>query len=69
MGEWLPHDGRVLPKHANLNDKVLVRFRDGQETLAAQTVREWCGAASNWSWNRRMPGDSEIVAYKLAGER
>lgn len=62
---WLPHNGKILPDHAKLTDKVLVRFRDGEETTAAQTVREWCGAASNWSWDRRFPGPSEIVAYKV----
>lgn len=62
---WHDHNGKILPDRAKLADRVLVRFRDGEETTAAQTVREWCGAASNWSWDRRFPGPSEIVAYRV----
>ena len=62
---WTEHTGRVLPAHAKLTDKVLVRFRDGEETQVAETVRHWCGAASNWAWDRRHPSPSEIVAYRV----
>lgn len=57
---WIDHDGKFLPTHARLTDRVRVRFRDGQETNVAEGVRHWVG---NWSWDPRWPGDSEIVAY------
>lgn len=62
---WIDHDGGSVPVHAALQDQVLVRFRDGQETTKSEPVRWWIGAASNWQWNRRFPSDSEIIAYKV----
>ena len=62
---WTDHNGKILPAHAKLTDRVLVRFRDGEETQVAETVRHWCGAASNWAWDRRHPSPSEIVAYRV----
>jgi hypothetical protein len=60
---WIDHDGSVLPKHAKLTDMVRVRFRDGEETKVPTEARHWAGVASNWKWNRRWAGESEIVAY------
>jgi len=62
---WIEHDGTRYPAHARLTDRVRVRFRDGQETNVAEEVRHWAGTASNWSWDPRWPGDSEIVAYEV----
>lgn len=61
--EWFEHDGGVSPKHAKMTDSVLVKFRDGHEALAPQTVAEWFPC---WKWDRRWPGDSEIVEYRRA---
>jgi hypothetical protein len=63
--DWIDHNGKFLPDHARLADQVLVRFRDGEETRAAEPVRHWAGTASNWSWDRRHPSPSEIVAYRV----
>ena len=65
MMDWIDHNGKFLPDHARLADPVLVRFRDGEETRVAEPVRHWAGTASNWSWNRRHPSPSEIVAYRV----
>jgi len=61
---WIEHNGQILPSHAGVLDLVLVEFRDGTRTDTAEEVKYWCGAASNWKWNRRFPSPSEIVAYK-----
>jgi hypothetical protein len=61
---WIDHDGSQLPKHAKLDDMVLVRFKDGEETRAPQEVRHWAGTASNWKWTR-WDNPSEIVAYRV----
>lgn len=65
MGDWIDHNGKFLPDKAKLHDKVLVRFRDGDETTVPEIVRHWAGTASNWSWDRRHPSPSEIVAYRV----
>jgi len=62
---WIDHNGKVLPECARLTDKVRVRFRDGEETHVAEEVRHWAGTASNWTWDRKHPSPSEIVAYEV----
>jgi len=61
LDQWVTYGGRTdqLPDQRVL---VNVQFRDGQQTKAAETVAHW---GPNWYWDRRFPGDSEIVAYKV----
>lgn len=59
--DWTEYTGRTdtLPHPETV---VHVRFRDGEETRAAEPVKYW---GPNWYWDRRFPGDSEIVAYRV----
>lgn len=55
----IDYDGRNRPAS---DLRVRVRFRDGEETKGAETVGYW---EHNWTWDRRFPSDSEIVAYEV----
>lgn len=61
IDSWTTYTGRTdqIPHQLTL---VHVRFRDGEETRVAETVQHW---GPNWYWDRRFPGDSEIVAYRV----
>ncbi len=58
---WTDHNGTGFPP-INPLTLVFVEFRDGTKTHAAEQVSYWY---PNWVWDRRFPGDSEIVAYKV----
>lgn len=57
MLDWIEYDGHKRPASDLM---VRVRFRDDEETNKPERVDYW---GPNWSWDRRFPGDSEIVAY------
>lgn len=67
---WIEHDGSEWPKHAKPEDRVVVRFRDGDETVFYRPVSWWHGTSgplgSNWYWDHCAASiSSEIVAYRV----
>lgn len=60
--DWIDHNGHFPPRHVGVTDLVNVRFRDDEETKRPEQVRYW---VHNWTWDRRHPSPSEIVAYQV----
>lgn len=62
---WIEHNGQSRPEHADLFDKVFVRFRDGYERPIPLHVWIWMGVGNNWKRGAPADPENEIVAYRV----
>ena len=69
MSDWIEHDGSDRPKGVGMDEKVLVRMRDGYEVRDSYRVSFWVGSGrknSNFYWEPDGPMlASEIAAYRV----